>query len=145
MNKIHPTAIISEDVVIGENVSIGAYSVLSGNVKVANNNTIHPSVCISGDTDIDENNIFFPYSSIGSVPQDLKYKGEKSSLVIGKNNIFREHCTANLGTEGDNLQTIIGDSSLFMTGVHIAHDCVIGNKVIFANQVTFRWSCSCRR
>ena len=85
MNKIHPTAIISEDVVIGENVSIGAYSVLSGNVKVANNNTIHPSVCISGDTDIDENNIFFPYSSIGSVPQDLKYKGEKSSLVIGKN------------------------------------------------------------
>ena len=80
--------------------------------------------------------INFPFCSIGSKPQDLKYRGEKSSLIIGKKNIFREYCNANLGTEGDNMETRIGDGSLFMVGVHIAHDCVIENNVIFANQAT---------
>ena len=136
MINIHPTAIVSEKAVIGENVSIGAYAIIEDNVKIGNNNIIYPSVNISGNTDIGQNNKFFPYSSIGSIPQDLKYRGEKSKLIIGDNNIFREHCTANLGTEGDNMETVIGNSSLFMVGVHIAHDCVIGNEVIFANQVT---------
>tara|TARA_B100002019_G_scaffold215469_1_gene188054 strand:+ start:383 stop:1165 length:783 start_codon:yes stop_codon:yes gene_type:complete len=136
MNKIHSTAIIGENCIIGKNVTIGAYSVIEENVKIGDDNIIYPSVYIGSNTEIGKNNKFFPYSSIGSIPQDLKYRGEKSKLIIGNNNIFREHCTANLGTEGDNLETVIGDSSLFMVGTHIAHDCVIGNNVIFANQAT---------
>ena len=136
MNNIHETAIVSKNATIGENVTIGAFSVIGDNVKIANNNVIYPSVYIDGHTDISENNKFFPFCSIGSIPQDLKYRGEKSRLIIGNNNTFREYCTANLGTEGDNMETIIGNNSLFMTGVHIAHDCVIEDNVIFANQVT---------
>ena len=120
-----------------KNVIVGPYSVIGDNVKIEIIIYFHPSVMYNGNTDIDQNNKFFPFCSIGSIPQDLKYKGEKSQLIIGKNNTFREHCTANLGTEGDNMETIIGNNSLFMTGVsHIAHDCVIENNVIFANQVT---------
>ncbi len=136
MTKIHKTAIISKSAIIGKNVTIGPYSIIGDNVKIANNNIIHSSVSINGYTDISENNKFFPFCSIGSIPQDLKYRGEKSKLIIGKNNTFREYCNANLGTEGDKLQTIIGDDSLFMVGVHIAHDCTVENNVIFANQAT---------
>ena len=136
MKKIHKTAIVSEKAIIGENVTIGPYSVIGDDVKIANNNFIHSSVCINGYTDIGESNQFFPYCSIGSIPQDLKYQGEKSRLVIGKSNTFREYCNANLGTAGDGMETIIGDESLFMVGVHIAHDCIIENNVIFANQAT---------
>ena len=135
MTKVHETAIVSKNAIIGNNVIIGPYSVIGENVKIANNNTIHSHVCINGKTDIGENNQFFPYCSIGSIPQDLKYSGEDSKLTIGKNNTFREYCNANIGTE-DNMETIIGDGSLFMVGVHIAHDCIIENEVIFANQVT---------
>lgn len=136
MTNIHKTAIVSKNATIGKNVIIGPYSVIGDKVKIADNNVIQSSVCIDGNTDIGENNQFFPFCSIGSIPQDLKYKGEDSKLIIGNNNTFREYCNANLGTEGDKMETIIGDKSLFMVGVHIAHDCVIENNVIFANQVT---------
>ncbi len=136
MNKIHRTAIIGNNCTIGSNVTIGPYSIIENNAKIANNNIIKSSVYIGANTDIGSSNIFFPFCSIGSIPQDLKYKGEKSRLIIGDNNTFREHCTANLGTEGDRMETIIGDSSLFMTGSHIAHDCIVGNNTIFANQAT---------
>tara|TARA_A100001388_G_C28668633_1_gene450408 strand:- start:171 stop:950 length:780 start_codon:yes stop_codon:yes gene_type:complete len=136
MTNIHKTAIVSKNAIIGKNVIIGPYSVIGDKVKIADNNVIQSSVCIDGNTDIGENNQFFPFCSIGSIPQDLKYKGEDSKLIIGNNNTFREYCNANLGTEGDKMETIIGDKSLFMVGVHIAHDCVIENNVIFANQVT---------
>ena len=136
MTNIHKSAIISKNAVIGDNVTIGAYSVIGDNVKIANNNIIHSSVCIDGFTDIGESNQFFPFCSIGSIPQDLKYCGENSKLIIGKNNTFREYCNANPGTEGDRMETLIGNESLFMVGVHIAHDCIIENSVIFANQTT---------
>ena len=136
MNNIHKTAIISRNATIGENVTVGAYAIIDDNVKIASNNVVYPHVYITGNTEIEEGNKFFPFSSIGSMPQDLKYRGENSRLYIGKNNTFREHCTLNPGTEGDDMNTIIGNSSLFMVGVHIAHDCVIGNEVIFANQAT---------
>lgn len=136
MTNIHKTAIVSKNAIIGKNVTIGPYSVIGDKVKIADNNVIQSSVCIDGNTDIGENNQFFPFCSIGSIPQDLKFKGEDSKLIIGNNNTFREYCNANLGTEGDKMETIIGDKSLFMVGVHIAHDCVIENNVIFANQVT---------
>ena len=136
MNKIHKTAVIDDNCIIGKNVTIGAYSVIEGNVKIANNNIIKSSVYIGGNTEIGESNTFFPFCSIGTVPQDLKYKGENSKLMIGNYNTFRESCTANLGTQGDNMETTIGNSSLFMTGTHIAHDCVVGDSTIFANQAT---------
>ena len=134
--KIHNTAVIGRNTTIGDNVTIGPYCVIDDDVKIGNGNTIYPSVYMTGNTDIANGNTFFSFCSIGSIPQDLKYKGEKSRLVIGKNNIFREHSTANPGTSGDNMQTIIGNYSLFMVGAHIAHDCVIGDKVIMANQAT---------
>ena len=136
MTNIHKTAIVSKNAIIGKNVTIGPYSVIGDKVRIANDNVIQASVCIDGNTDIGENNQFFPYCSIGSIPQDLKFKGEDSRLIIGNNNTFREYCNANLGTEGDNMETVIGNKSLFMVGVHIAHDCVIENNVIFANQAT---------
>ncbi len=135
-NNIHRTAIVSKKAIIGKNVTIGAYSVIGDNVKIGNNNYIQSSVHIDGRTEIGNNNKFFPFCSIGSIPQDLKYRGENSKLIIGNDNIFREQCTVNLGTEGDNMETVIGNGSLFMIGTHIAHDCIIKNNVIFANQVT---------
>ena len=136
MTNIHKTAIVSKNAIIGKNVIIGPYFVIGDNVKIGNDNVIHSSVCINGNTDISEKNQFFPFCSIGSIPQDLKYRGENSMLIIGQGNVFREYCNANLGTEGDKMQTIIGNNSLFMVGVHIAHDCVIEDNVIFANQAT---------
>ncbi len=136
MNKIHNTAIIGKNAVIGSNVEIGPYCVVEEGVKIGNDNILHSSVFMTGESDIGEGNIFFPFCSIGSNPQDLKYQGEKSRLIIGNNNIFREYCTANTGTAGDNMITIVGSSSLFMMGAHIAHDCIIGDNVIMANQAT---------
>ena len=136
MNKIHNTAIIGKNTIVGSNVEIGPYCVIEDGVKIGNDNILHSSVYMSGETDIGKGNTFFPFCSIGSKPQDLKYQGEKSKLIIGDKNIFREQCTANPGTLGDNMITIIGNSSLFMIGAHIAHDCVIGDKVIMANQAT---------
>ena len=136
MNKIHNTAIIGKNTVIGSNVEIGPYCVVEEGVKIGNDNILQSSVYMTGETDIGEGNIFSPFCSIGTKPQDLKYQGEKSRLIIGNKNIFREHCTANPGTAGDNMITVVGNSSLFMMGAHIAHDCIIGDNVIMANQAT---------
>jgi len=136
MSKIHNTAIIGKNTIIGSNVKIGPHCVVEDGVKIGNDNILHCNVYMSGETDIGEGNTFFPFCSIGSQPQDLKYQGEKSKLIIGNNNVFREHSTANPGTSGDNMITVIGNSSLFMIGAHIAHDCIIGDKVIMANQAT---------
>ena len=132
----HPTAIIDPTAKLDKDVEIGPYCVVEDGVRMGNDNILHSSVYMSGETDIGNGNNFFPFCSIGSMPQDLKYQGEKSKLTIGDKNIFREHCTANPGTSGDNMITIIGNSSLFMIGAHIAHDCIIGDKVIMANQAT---------
>ena len=132
-SKIHKTAIIEDSVEIGENVEVGAYSVISGNVKIADNVKIKNHANITGNTEIGESTVIFPFASIGEEPQDLKYRGEESRTIIGKNNKIREHVTINAGTEGDNCETIIGDGCLLMIGAHIAHDCVVGNGVILAN------------
>ena len=136
MSKIHSTAIIDKDCIIGKNVTIGAYTVIEGNVKIDDDNIIFPSVYIGGNTDIGKSNKIFSFSSIGAVPQDLKFNNEKSKLRIGEKNTIREHCTFNLGTKGGGMLTEVGDNSLFMAGVHIAHDCIIKNNTILANQVT---------
>ena len=125
MSEIHKAAIVDKNATIGNNVSIGAYSVIEGNVRIADNNKIMSSVYISGNTEIGPGNLFYPFCSIGSLPQDLKFNNEKTYLKIGSNNTFREHTTVNLGTLGGGGITKVGNNSLFMVGSHIAHDCVV--------------------
>ena len=127
---------ISDKAKIHSSVNIGPYCVIGDNVEIDEGCTLHSQVAISGNTKIGKNNIFYPFSSIGSAPQDLKYKGEESFLVIGNNNTFRENVTVNPGTKGGGLYTVIKDNCLFMVGAHIAHDCMIGSNVILANNAT---------
>ena len=114
---IHPSAIIGKNVKLGSNVQIGPYAFIDGNIMIGDNTKIHASSSITGNTTIGKNNNVFSFCSIGSIPQDLKYDGEESYLKIGDSNIFREHCTVNTGTKGGGSNTIIGNRSLFMTGV----------------------------
>ena len=132
---IHDTAIISETSKLGDNVEIGAYSIIGPNVKISNNTKIHSHVNITGNTSIGTGNEIFPFSSIGTPPQDLKYKGEKNSLIIGDNNKFREYVNINPGTEQGGGVTKIGNDNLFMVYCHVAHDCTVSNNIVLANNV----------
>lgn len=134
--KIHPTAIVSKSAKLGANVEVGPYSIIGDDVKIGDGTIVKSHVVIEGDTEIGKNNIIFPFATIGLVPQDLKFKGEKSQVKIGDNNTIREHVTIHLGTKDDAMLTRVGNNCLLMVGVHIAHDCVIGNNVILANNVT---------
>ena len=136
MNNIHSTSIISSSAEIGNNVSIGPYCIINSNVTIGSNCKLIANVYIDGNTEIGSNCTFFPFCSIGTNPQDLKYKGENSSLRIGNNNIFREYVTINPGTKGGGLVTEIGDNCLFMISSHVAHDCIIGNNVILVNNAS---------
>ena len=136
MSQVHPNSFISKDVELGSNVIIGPFCNLNGNIKIEDNTELKSHVTISGKTSIGKNNKFYPFSNIGCDPQDLKFKGEDSELIIGNNNIFRENTTISKGTKDGGMKTIIQNNNLFMTGVHIAHDCIIGNENIFVNQVT---------
>ena len=136
MSLVHPNSFISEKVQLGDNVKIGPYCYIDGDITIQDNTELKSHVVISGKTTIGKNNKFYPFSNIGCDPQDLKFNGEDSELVIGDNNIFRENTTISKGTKDGGMKTIIQNNNLFMTGVHIAHDCIIGNENIFVNQVT---------
>jgi len=136
MSQVHPNSFISDKVKLGKNVKIGPFCYLDGYINIGDNTELKSHVVVSGNTTIGTNNIFYPFSNIGCDPQDLKYDGEESYLIIGNNNIFRENVTISKGTKDGGLKTLIQDNNLFMTGVHIAHDCIIGNDNIFVNQVT---------
>lgn len=136
MELIHPTAIVNDGAKLGNNVSIGAFCVIGAEVKLGDNVRLHSHVVVEGNTTIGDGTEIFPFASIGHIPQDLKFHGEKSRLEIGKNNIIREHVTMNPGTEGGGLLTKIGDNCLFMMASHVAHDCHVGNNVIMANNAT---------
>lgn len=135
-SQIHKTAVIEDGAVIGENVKIGPYCIIGPNVKLADGVELKAHVVVDGYTTIGEGTVVFPFASLGSDPQDLKFKGEKSELIIGKNNKIREHVTMNPGTEGGTMKTIVGDNCLFMMASHVAHDCIVGNNVILANNAT---------
>jgi len=130
---IHKTAIIDKKAKISESAIVGPYSVVGPNVQIDENTIVESHVSLSGNTKIGKNNKIYPFASIGSNPQDLKFKGEKTELVIGNNNVIREYVTANPGTAGGGGITKIGDNNLLMIGVHIAHDCIIGNNIVIAN------------
>ena len=136
MSLIHPTAIIEDGAQIGENVSIGAYTVIKKDVKIGANTTIGSHTLIEGITTIGEDNQIFSHATIGSIPQDLKYSGERVELIIGNGNKIREYTLINPGTKGGGSVTRIGDNNLLMGYVHIAHDVIIGNRCILANAAT---------
>jgi len=132
---IHKTAIIDSKAKISSNVQIGPYTVIGPNVVIAENTKIHSHVNICGNTSIGKNNKIYPFASIGNDPQDMKYSGEETKLIIGDGNTIREYVSINPGTNGGGGVTTINNNCLFMVSSHIAHDCVIGNKVIIANNV----------
>ena len=132
---IHNTAIIDKRAKISSNVYIGPYSIIGPDVEIEENTIIHSHVNLEGNTKIGKNNQIFPFSSIGTPPQDLKYKGEKNKLIIGDNNRFREYVNINPGTEKGGGLTRIGDNNLFMVYCHVAHDCNISNNIVLANNV----------
>lgn len=135
-SKIHPTAIIDSSAELDSSVEVGAYTVIGPHVKVDAGTRIANHVTINGPTIIGKNNQIFQFSSLGELPQDKKYKGEPTLLEIGDNNTIREFCTFNRGTVQDKGTTKIGSDNWIMAYVHIAHDCMIGNHTIFANNAS---------
>jgi len=129
---IHPTAVVSDKASIGEGVSIGPFCTVDEGVTLGAGCELVSHVSITGRTTIGETNVFSPFSSIGGVPQDLKFHGEPSEVIIGDNNTFREYVTVHRGTEGGGMLTKIGDNNLFQTYTHVAHDCQIGNDIVLA-------------
>ena len=132
---IHKTAIVDKKAEISNDVKIGPYCVIGPDVKIGTNTTLHSHVNIDGNTSIGSNNEIFPFCSIGTPPQDLKYKGEKNSLIIGNNNKFREYVNINPGTLSGGSVTKIGNKNLLMVYTHIAHDCIVEDEVVLANNV----------
>ncbi len=135
-HTIHPTAIIEEGARLGDHVSIGPYCIIGPNVCLGDHVTLKSHVVIEGHTTIGAQTRIFPFTSLGAAPQDLKFDGEESALIIGENNVIREHVTMNPGTKGGDMETVVGDNCLFMVASHVAHDCRIGNNVIMANNAT---------
>ena len=132
---IHKTCIIDKKAKISKNVKIGPYTIVGPNVEIGENSEIYSHVNILGNTKIGSGTKIFPFASIGTDPQDLKFKGEKNSLIIGNNNTIREHVTINPGTKDGGGVTTIGNNCLFMISSHVAHDCKVGNNVVIANNV----------
>lgn len=136
MSQIHPTSIIDKDATIEADVSIGPYAVVGAGVTLKSGVILHSHAVVAGNTMIGEETEIFPFASIGHRPQDKKYNGEPVQLRIGKRNIIREHVTMNPGTVGGGSLTQVGDNNLFMAASHVAHDCMVGNNVILANNAT---------
>ncbi len=136
MSKIHSTAIVASGARLADSVSIGPYCSIGEEVELGEGVELMSHVVVAGRTTVGEGTRIFPFASIGHEPQDLKYKGEKSSLTIGKRNVIREHVTMNPGTSGGGMVTSVGDNCLFMMSAHVAHDCRVGNNVIMANNAT---------
>jgi len=130
---IHPTASVDHAALIGKDVEVGAYTVIGADVEVGNGSHIGPHVVISGPTVIGQRNRIYQFSSLGEAPQDLKYAGEPTRLVVGDDNVIREYVTFNRGTVDGHNQTRIGSNNLFMAYCHVAHDCIVGSHTVFAN------------
>jgi UDP-N-acetylglucosamine acyltransferase len=136
MKNIHATAIIDPNAMMGKDISIGPYCIVGQDVNLGDGVRLHSHVVIDGRTTIGTETQMFPFSSIGLPPQDMKYKGEDSELIIGARNTIREYVTINPGTADGGMSTIVGDDCLFMASTHVAHDCIVGNHVIMANNAT---------
>jgi UDP-N-acetylglucosamine acyltransferase len=133
---IHPTALVAPQAELGENVEVGAYAVIGPGVVVGANTRIGAHAVLQGPTRLGADNEIFPFASVGSAPQDKKYKGEPTRLEVGDRNVIREFVTLNRGTTKDEGVTRIGDDNLFMSYSHVAHDCRIGSHCVLANNAT---------
>lgn len=133
---IHPTSIVAPGAQIGAGVRIGPFCVIGTDVTLGDGVWLHSHVVIDGRTRVGAGTKIYPFASLGTPPQDLKYDGEPSELVIGESNTIREHVTMNPGTRTGAMKTVVGDGCLFMVGVHVAHDCIVGDHVIMANNAT---------
>ena len=136
MTDIHASAAVHKDAEVGEGVKIGPFCVVGPNARLGDGVELLSHVVVEGHTEVGAHTRAFPFASLGHAPQDLKFKGEVSRLVIGANNIIREHVTMNPGTEGGGLETRVGNNCLFMVGAHVAHDCQLADNVILVNNAT---------
>ena len=134
--SIHPTAIIHKGAELGRGVKVGPYSIIGPKVALGDGVQIDSHVVVSGRTRIGARTHIYPFASIGTDPQDLKFKGEDSELICGEDNLIREYANLSIGTEGGGGKTVVGSGNLFMVNTHIAHDCVVGDHCIFANGVS---------
>ncbi len=141
MAEIHPSAIIEEGAQLGEGVKVGAFCVVGPGVVLGDRVELKSHVVVTGNTEVGADTIIFSFAVIGEIPQDLKFGGEETRLVIGERNRIREHVTMNCGTQGGGGVTRIGDDGLFMAGVHIAHDVQIGDRVIVVNSAGVAGHC----
>jgi len=139
--QIHPSAVIEDGADIGPGCVVGPFSLVGAQAKLAAGVMLDSHVVIEGDTEIGEETRVHPFSVIGGIPQDLKFRGESTRLIIGKRNRIRENVTMNTGTEGGGGVTRVGDDGLFMAGCHVAHDVQIGNRVILVNNVAVAGHC----
>jgi UDP-N-acetylglucosamine acyltransferase len=136
MAIIHPTAVIEPGAELDTGVRVGPFCVVGAKVALGTEVELISHAVVTGNTTVGARTRIFPFASIGHRPQDLKYKGEQSRLVIGADNVIREYVTMNPGTEGGGMETRIGDKCLFMASAHVAHDCILGDGVIMANNAT---------
>ena len=137
MTFIHPTAIVENGAKLGQNVKIGPFCFIGKEVTLGNNVELKSHVVMENKVSIGENTVICSFAVIGGAPQNIKYRGSGAEVIIGKRNIIREHVTVNIGTERDAMKTVIGDDCFVMTASHVAHDCIIGNKVTLTNGATF--------
>lgn len=133
MGLIHPTAIVDPSAQLGEGTTVGPYSIIGPHVVLGRDNVVGPHVVIEGHTKIGDGNTIYQFASVGAAPQDLKYRGEPSELIIGNKNIIRECVTLQPGTVGGGMLTKIGDQNLFMANTHVGHDTIVGSRCVFAN------------
>ena len=136
MSKIHKTAVVDSKAEIADDVEISPYAIIGADVKIDSGTWVGPHTVIEGPTAIGKENRIFQFASVGAEPQDKKYDGEPTTLTIGDRNVIRESVTINRGTAQDIGKTVIGDDNWIMAYVHIAHDCIVGNNTIFANNAT---------
>ncbi|MPZ75736.1 MAG: acyl-ACP--UDP-N-acetylglucosamine O-acyltransferase [Deltaproteobacteria bacterium] len=136
MSKIHKTALVDREADLDSDVEIGPYSVIGAGVKIGRETKVASHVVIEGRTSLGQGNVIYQFATIGSKPQDLKFKGEPSELIIGSHNTIREYVSLNPGTLGGGMVTRVGDHNLMMMHCHIAHDCLLGSRNIIANGAT---------
>jgi len=136
MSTIHPTAVIEEGAILADNVTVGAFAYIGSHVSIGEGTTVFPHAVIEGYTTIGKRNRIFSHAAVGTIPQDLKYHGEKSELIIGDDNTIREFTLLNPGTEGGGMLTKIGNYNLLMGYVHLGHDVILGDHCILANGAT---------
>lgn len=139
--EIHPSACLEDGAVVGEGCVVGAFCVVGSRVRLGDRVHLKTHSVVTGLTEIGDDTVVFPFACVGEVPQDLKYQGEETRLIIGKRNRIREGATLNTGTTGGGGVTRVGDDCLFMTGAHVGHDVIVGDRVVMANQAALAGHC----